>query len=142
MPIKQQLWTIGGLSVELQRNQKLIARALATVPPEGKSHGRDAWLLTTALRALGIDTDTKVIPGQLQKLAEEIDGGLLLMESEPDARKRFKLGEEIGPSIGALDDLLFRACTEIGGSRAELDRSIMAPLVARFAELLGAKLTA
>lgn len=51
MAVKQQLWTISGLSVELQRNQKLIARALAKVPADGKVRGNDAWLMTTALKA-------------------------------------------------------------------------------------------
>ncbi|MGO9233587.1 MAG: hypothetical protein ACLP4V_05655 [Methylocella sp.] len=142
MAVKQQLWTISGLSVELQRNQKLIARALAKVPADGKVRGNDAWLMTTALKALGIGSDAKSIPGQLMRLAQEIDGGLMLMEAESDRKKRFELAEEVGPSIGALDDLLFRACSEIGGSLTELDRSIMAPLVGRFAELLGAKLAA
>ncbi len=34
MAVKQQLWTISGLSVELQRNQKLIAQGA------GESSGR------------------------------------------------------------------------------------------------------
>lgn len=93
-------------------------------------------------KGLGIGSDAKSIPGQLMRLAQEIDGGLMLMEAEFDRKKRFELAEEVGPSIGALDDLLFRACSEIGGSLTELDRSIMAPLVGRFAELLGAKLAA
>jgi hypothetical protein len=138
MPVKQQLWTISGLSVELQRNQKLIARALATVKPDGRAGNNDAWLMVTALKALGVSKEPKAIPGQLMRLAQEIDGGLLLMEAEPDRKKRFELAQEIGPNIGALDDLLFRACTEIGGSLAELDESVMRPVVQEFARLLAA----
>src|SRR5262245_44686391 len=56
MSVKPKLWTISGLSVELGRNQKLIARALARVPPDGSidaTVGRcDGWLLSTAIEAL------------------------------------------------------------------------------------------
>jgi hypothetical protein len=51
--MKPRLWSANALSVELKVNPRTLAKALANVAPDGKIAGRQAWLLTAAVRALG-----------------------------------------------------------------------------------------
>lgn len=52
MAMRPRLWTISGLAVELGRDRRTVAKALARVPPAGKVGGHDAWRLADALKAL------------------------------------------------------------------------------------------
>src|SRR5215210_1682749 len=52
MAYTKTLFTLTGLATELDRDRRTIGRALAEVPPNGKTSGYDGWYLSTALRAL------------------------------------------------------------------------------------------
>jgi phage terminase Nu1 subunit (DNA packaging protein) len=52
MALMPQLWTISGLETEIGVDRRTLGQALASVPPEGKVGGRDAWLIRTALATL------------------------------------------------------------------------------------------
>src|SRR3954449_7350596 len=52
MAMRPRLWTISGLAVELGRDRRTIAKALARVPPAGRVGGHDAWRMADALQAL------------------------------------------------------------------------------------------
>jgi hypothetical protein len=57
MAMRQQLWSISGLAVELEVDRRTLAVALKGVPPDGKLGKHDAWRLLTALTALGWGRD-------------------------------------------------------------------------------------
>jgi hypothetical protein len=52
MAYTKTLFTLTGLATELDRDRRTIGRALAEIPPDGKTSGYDGWYLSTALRAL------------------------------------------------------------------------------------------
>jgi hypothetical protein len=52
MAMRPRLWAISGLAVELGKDRRTVAKALARVPPAGRLGGHDAWRLTDALKAL------------------------------------------------------------------------------------------
>ncbi len=53
MAMTPRLYTLNALATELDRDRRLIGRALREVPPEGKVEGRrPGWRMTTALAAL------------------------------------------------------------------------------------------
>jgi hypothetical protein len=138
MAIRPQLWTLGGLATELQRNVKTIGRALASTPPDGKVGKNDAWLMAPVVKALA-PADANGLLGEILRVAKEIDGGLFLMGAEPDHKKRLKMAEEYGPYIGELDDLLSKANRKGDLALSEKQDAVMGPLIGRFAELLGAR---
>jgi hypothetical protein len=47
-----KLWTLHGLSVELNRNTRRLAKALRTTRPDGKVGNYAGWYMSTALSAL------------------------------------------------------------------------------------------
>src|SRR3954469_17277311 len=52
MAMTRTLWSINGLSTELGRDRRTIAKALSSVHPDGQLAGERAWFLSTALHAL------------------------------------------------------------------------------------------
>src|SRR3982750_686557 len=52
MAMTKMLFSINALSVELGRDRRVVANALASVPEDGTLRGHKAWHLTTALWAL------------------------------------------------------------------------------------------
>lgn len=55
MAMTKMLWSISGLSVELSRDRRTIAKVLAGVRPDGQLRGKPAWRLETALAALAVE---------------------------------------------------------------------------------------
>jgi hypothetical protein len=53
-----KFWTVNGLSTELGLDRRSLATRLATTPPDSQVQGRSAWLMKTALAALGQPTRT------------------------------------------------------------------------------------
>src|SRR4051794_22604058 len=56
MSMTPKLWTVNGLSTELGLDRRSLASRLATTPGDSQVQGRPAWLLKTALAALGQPT--------------------------------------------------------------------------------------
>jgi hypothetical protein len=52
MAMRRRLWSISGLSVELNKDRRTLAKILNSVMPDGKERGHDAWHLETVLIAL------------------------------------------------------------------------------------------
>jgi hypothetical protein len=59
MAMMPQLFTLNGLSAELGRDFRLIARRLRGVPPDGKVGKRPAWFLRTAIAAMQAHDEEK-----------------------------------------------------------------------------------
>jgi hypothetical protein len=55
MAMTKRLWSISGLAVELNKDRRTVAKALADVPPDGFLQGKPAWRLETALQVVGIE---------------------------------------------------------------------------------------
>jgi hypothetical protein len=55
MAMTKRLWSISGLAVELNKDRRTVAKALAGVPPDGFLQGKPAWRLETALQVVGIE---------------------------------------------------------------------------------------
>jgi hypothetical protein len=53
MAMRPKLWTANALAVELQIDRRTLNAKLGSIPPDGKSELRDAWLLVSVLAALG-----------------------------------------------------------------------------------------
>ena len=58
MAMTKQLWSISGLAIELNKDRRTIAKALADVRPDGLLQGKRAWHLEKALRALPVEGAT------------------------------------------------------------------------------------
>ena len=52
MAMTRKLWSISGLSIELEKDRRTVAAALASTPPDGELYGKKAWFLSTALEAV------------------------------------------------------------------------------------------
>jgi hypothetical protein len=109
-----RLLGINALATELNRDRRTIARALRTIPPDGKSHDRhNAWHLTTALRALEAtegrhrseapDESTIALEYATHAMLKWIER----LRIEPDVARRRKMlegeGHVIGEYVRALD---------------------------------------
>lgn len=55
MAMTKRLWSISGLAVELNKDRRTIAKALAHVAPDGYLQGKPAWRLETALQVVRIE---------------------------------------------------------------------------------------
>lgn len=80
MAMTAELWTMSGLAVELGHDQRTIAQALATVPPDGEKTWRGkaskAWYMRTAVNAMytrGSGESTEIKSQQARKAKEEAD---------------------------------------------------------------------
>jgi hypothetical protein len=113
MPLQPTLFTIEGLSTELARDRRTLARALRTVPADGKVKGRPAWRISTVLSVLrsppSQDDGTLVA---LEQAADTLEVGFERLRREPVIAVRRKLAHEVGPYVGAFFDALDR--TSIG----------------------------
>jgi len=59
MSIGERLWSISGLSRELDRNPRTITKALANVPPDGVLRGgHKGWFMSSAFEAIRRYTET------------------------------------------------------------------------------------
>jgi hypothetical protein len=111
-----KLFTLSGLSVELDRDRRTVGKALARVAPDGKTaSGDDGWYLTTALGALerigdrrrnGYADDADL--NALENAAAAVDGLLDRLRAEPDIDNRRTLLRTDGRVIGALVQALDR----------------------------------
>lgn len=52
MSMTPKFWSINALSVELGRDRRTVAKALAGVPPAGEERGKPVWRLQDAASAL------------------------------------------------------------------------------------------
>jgi hypothetical protein len=55
MAITKRLWSISGLAVELNKDRRTIAKALADVPPDGFLQGKPTWRLEKAMQVVRIE---------------------------------------------------------------------------------------
>lgn len=81
MAMVRQLYSISALAVELARDRRTIARALANVRPDGKlAGGHQAWFLASALRALETMEGRKAVAGQTHSLRPKLPLGFQSVE--------------------------------------------------------------
>jgi hypothetical protein len=117
MAMTAKLFSISGLAIELDRDRRTIGKALARVPPDGKTaDGGAAWHLTTALAALdrnegrrrsdsgGDDGDIREVEFAARKLHELFER----LRAEPDVGKRRAMveagqGKVVGEFIRAVE---------------------------------------
>lgn len=52
MALIARLLTISGLEIELGIDRRTLGKKLATIPPDGRANGRDAWCIKTVIAAL------------------------------------------------------------------------------------------
>jgi hypothetical protein len=115
-----KLFTLSGLSVELNRDRRTVGKALARVAPDGKTaSGDDGWYLTTTLGALerigdrrrgngdGSYADDAALVG-LERAAAAVDDFLGKLRAEPDIDKRRAFLRADGGVIGAFVEALDR----------------------------------
>ena len=103
-----KLWTLHGLSVELNRNTRTLAKALRTTRPDGKVGNYAGWYMSTALSALRRhegprdvgDSNVDAVCYDLEAVARAFDARLARMRKEQDIAKRRELAREVGPLIG------------------------------------------
>jgi hypothetical protein len=88
MAMTKQLWSISALSVELNRDRRTIAKALADIAPDGRLHGQPAWHLKKALQAIGIDGE--------RVTQEEQHSLFSMMASRLDGWGRIAYGDKTG----------------------------------------------
>jgi hypothetical protein len=87
MAMTKRLWSISGLAVELNKDRRTVAKALAGVPPDGFLQGKPAWRLETALQVVGIE-------GAWSR--DEKHPLFSLMESRLDDWERIDYGDKTG----------------------------------------------
>jgi hypothetical protein len=106
-----KLFTISGLAVELDRDRRTIGKALARIPPDGRTaSGDDGWYLKTVLAALGRMADGRRGNGHtddfaldaLEHAAAAVDTLLDALRAEPSVKKRRELLRSDGRAIGEL----------------------------------------
>ena len=109
--------SISALSVELGRDRRTIAKALARIPPDGTTESGDAgWLVVTALNALDRNGDGRRGNGHgymsdrdldaLEHAARRVDDLLDRLRAEPNRKKRRALLQTDGGAIGAFAEAL------------------------------------
>jgi hypothetical protein len=109
MSMTAKLYTISGLSTELNHDRRTVARALARTPADGTAASGDpAWFLTTALRALSRNNGGRERDGYvddsainaLEDAAARVDDLLDKLRGEADIERRRALFKREGPAIG------------------------------------------
>jgi len=125
---ERKLWSLSALATELQVNVRTAARMLVGVAADGQLHGRDAWYLSTAIRAqreYGSDrlADRRLsgtAPPDLEKLerlARKVSEGLhRLRAADPSAR--LPILQDFGHAVGALDKALAQSAAREGSDAA------------------------
>jgi hypothetical protein len=106
-----KLWTLHGLSVELNRNTRTLAKALRTTRPDGKVGNYAGWYMSTALSALRRhegprdvgDSNVDAVCYDLEAVAR----ALARMRKEQDIA--CELAREVGPLIGRLERVFKRS---------------------------------
>jgi hypothetical protein len=113
------IFSINGLSVELGRNARAIAKALKDTPSDGVCGLKrlPRWKLTTALAALERHDRRGGVPAvvlkfdeaaasELVRLADYVDAALQELAHEPDIIKRRSRSPEIAQAIEQCSDRL------------------------------------
>jgi hypothetical protein len=133
MSMTARLYTISGLSVELNRDRRTLGKALARVPPDGRTEAGDpGWFLTTALRALGRNNGREqgdyVDDGAINALeaaSEAVDRLLEDLRAQPSVKKRREMLKRQGRAIGELTVALDR----IRAGHSDATRMVEGPFV-------------
>ncbi|SFM97903.1 hypothetical protein [Methylobacterium pseudosasicola] len=100
MAMSRKLWAINGLAVELDRDRRVVADAVGHLPPDGKSAGRPAWFMSTAVRALTVGGDSDGMLDPAQERARK-DRALAEQTEMKNAERRGELVniEEVGVAV-------------------------------------------
>jgi len=124
MGLRARLWSLSGLSTELQRNVRAVGRALEGVEPDGQINGHDGWKMAIAVAALeshaangsrrnGHRTASEeddswgysdAVLDALEAASDRVEAMLQELRREPDAQKRRALFQRDGRAVGALHD--------------------------------------
>jgi hypothetical protein len=153
-----KLWSANALATELRLNARTVARMLIGVEPDGQLHGRDAWHLDSAVRALGEyqrrsdrlngrrvigstgNGTSDPVLGEIEQVAHTVDLGMDQLRRTPAGPERLKVLAGFGREIGRLDRLMQQANARKGADAALVlsgfsDRT-MAALVTEITGLL------
>jgi hypothetical protein len=87
MAMTKRLWSISGLAVELNKDRRTIAKALADVAPDGFLQGKPAWRLEKALEVVRIERG---------RAEDEKHPLFSLMASRLDDWERIDYGDKTG----------------------------------------------
>ncbi len=117
MAMRPALYSINGLSVELGRNARAISKALADVPPDGRTGLKKvpAWRLATALKALsrhersgrsnaGAEFDRAA--AEVENVVAELNDALKMLVAVPDVQQRRLASKGIIPLVIRYADAL------------------------------------
>jgi hypothetical protein len=131
MPMLPKLWTIGGLTTELDRDQRTVANALKHTPPDGKIGTRAAWYMKTAMEALQpVARRPRLSNGNEEAAidaAEDTWSALRRaferLEAEPDINaRRIAARDTVAPLVKELESALNAVW------RSDQDRLVFGPL--------------
>jgi hypothetical protein len=135
MGMTAKLYSLNGLATELQRDRRTVGKALARVPPDGKTPSGDpAWHLVTALAALdriedrrshhrgGDDADIREVEFTAQKLHDFFE----MLRAEPDIGKRRAM---VDAGQGAVLGEFVKAVEQARAGHSEAVRQVEQPFV-------------
>jgi hypothetical protein len=134
MAMTAKLFSISALSTELARDRRTIGKALARVPPDGKTaNGDAAWHLTTALAALdrnegrrgrndGDDADIR----EVEFVERKLHDFFARLRAEPDIGKRRAM---VDAGQGAVLGEFVKAVEQARAGHSEAVRQVEQPFV-------------
>jgi hypothetical protein len=112
MTQRPQLWSIGALAVELNRDPRTVSKALQRVPPDGQLGKNPAWYMKTAAAALApverrfrpSNGDDSAAIDAVEATWTDLRRGFERLASEKDVDRRRLLGRDVvGPLIHELE---------------------------------------
>ena len=132
MGMTAKLYSLNGLSTELQRDRRTIGKALARVAPDGKTASGDpAWHLTTALTALDRSEDRRSHHGgdnrdidEVEVASQKLHELFERLRAEPSVEKRRQMVDD---GEGAVIGAFARAVERAQSQSSEVMRAVAAP---------------
>jgi hypothetical protein len=123
---QNKLYSVNGAADALGKDRRTIDRALVGVLPDGYEGKAPRWRLSTIVRQLERRQATgnrgDPVLDELERIAEDLEGGLVRVRAEPDLATRRKILASIGPLVGQLDDAMKRSVESCSpAERALLD---------------------
>jgi hypothetical protein len=110
-----QLWSLNALAAEIAIDRRTLAKRLRGVTPDGKRHGKPAWKMRTALRALERAQGKRDGPGgnaaeavitAVERAAVNVEAFLAKLRNERVVERRRAIAQAEGHVVGKLDRLL------------------------------------
>ena len=122
MGMRAKLWSLSGLSTELQRNPRTVARALRDTPPDGHLGRHPGWLMSTAAAALAryelnsaqlahrspAQAATVALISAIEPAVMQADQLVRRLRSASTVEERRKILETDGKAVGSLNQAFQR----------------------------------